>query len=331
MTQTPLAIPKTEPKLTPWQINLASLLVFLGLFLVSLSIGVANFSWSGLVTGELADSGLFITSRLPRTLAVVLTGTSLSIAGMLIQIVLRNRFVEPSMVGATQASTLGILVMSLVFPSSSLMLKMSVATMMALFGMMVFMGLIRKFPPHDFLMIPLVGIVFGGIIDAISLFIAYQQNAMQMMSVWLFGDFSAVLAGRYEWLWLTGILSLVAYVLADKLTIVGLGDNIAINLGVNSKYITRLAIAMVAMISAVVVVTVGMIPFVGLVVPNIVSRMMGDQLRHSLPTVALLGACSVLICDIIARTIRYPYEIPVAIVFGVLGAGIFLWLLLKKG
>ena len=122
----------------------------------------------------------------------------------------------------------------------------------------------------------------------------------------------------------------MAYFLADKLTIVGLGDAIAINLGVNQRLMTWFVILTVAMISAVVVVTVGAIPFVGLVVPNIISRLMGDSLRRCLPAVALFGSSLVLLCDVIGRSIRYPFEVPVATVFGVIGAAIFLWLLLRK-
>ena len=86
----------------------------------------------------------------------------------------------------------------------------------------------------------------------------------------------------------------------------------------------------VALITSLVVVTGGGIPFIGLVVPNIVSRLVGDKLRQSLPAVALLGAVLVLACDIIGRLIRYPFEIPVATVFGVLGTVLFLVLLMKR-
>ena len=348
VTVFPSSAKPTKTTVKNWQpsakwLTVASVLTLAVLFVVSLSVGVADFSWakmwqvvvssvlgSGSANAEFNDLSLMLASRLPRTLAVVLTGASLAVAGTLIQVVLKNRFVEPSMVGATQASALGLLVVSIVLPASSPMLKMSVATVTALIGMVIFMRLIKPLPVTDYLLIPLVGIVFGGVIDAITVFIAYQTETMQMLSVWRFGDFSAVLAGRYEWLWLTGILTVTAYILADQLTIVGLGDNVATNLGVNKKLISGFGIGMVAMVSAVVVVTVGSIPFVGLVVPNVVSRLTGDQLRRCLPAVAMLGACAVLACDIIARTIRYPFEVPVATVFGVLGAGVFLWLLLRS-
>ena len=140
------------------------------------------------------------------------------------QILMRNRFVEPSMVGASQSAALGVLVMTLMFPAAGLTAKMSVAAVAALAGMLVFMMLIRRLPPTAQLMVPLVGIIFGGVIEAVATFIAYEFEMMQMLSVWQQGDFSGVLLGRYELLWLTGGLALAAYLIADQLTILGLGE-----------------------------------------------------------------------------------------------------------
>ena len=299
------------------------------LFAVSLSVGVADFSWSQLL--HLADNlQLLLTSRLPRTLAIVLTGASMAVAGMIIQILMRNRFVEPSMVGASQSAALGLLLMALFVPAAALMWKMSVAALAALAGMLVFMLLIRRLPPTAQLMVPLVGIIFGSVIDAVALFIAYETEMLQLLGVWQQGEFSGVLLGRYELLWLTGALAVLAYLIADQLTIVGLGESVAVNLGLNRQAVLWSGLVIVALITSLVVVTVGNIPFIGLVVPNIVSRLMGDKLRQSLPAVALMGASMVLLCDIIGRLIRFPFEIPVATVFGVVGTVLFLYLLLRK-
>lgn len=321
--------------LSPFVLNTLSVVLLAALVLVSLSLGVAEFSWRGLwqtITqhSEGNDLQLFMVSRLPRTIAIILTGASLAVAGMILQVVLKNRFVDPSMVGATQSAGLGLLLVSLYLPSSGLTSKMLMATLCAIVGMVIFMRLIKYLPTTDILMVPLVGIVFGGILEAITTFIAYQTESLQILAVWRFGDFSTVLSGRYELLYLTAGLSFIAYLLADKLTIVGLGEAIAINLGINQRVMTWFVIVTVAMISSVVVVTVGAIPFVGLVVPNIISRLMGDSLRRCLPAVALFGSSLVLLCDVIGRSIRYPFEIPVATVFGVVGAVVFLWLLLRK-
>ena len=292
----------------PFSLNLINGIALLILFAVSLSVGVAEFKWSALFSLSDSQQVMFI-SRLPRTFAIVLTGASMAVAGMIMQILMRNRFVEPSMVGASQSAALGLLLMTLLLPAAPLLAKMSVAAVAALIGMLVFMLLIRRLPPTAQLMVPLVGIIFGGVIEAVATFIAYENEMLQMLGVWQQGDFSGVLLGRYELLWATGILALFAYLIADQLTILGLGETVSVSL---------------------VVVTVGNIPFIGLVVPNIISRLMGDKLRQSLPAVALLGASLVLLCDIVGRVIVFPFEIPVSTVFGVMGTALFLWLLLRK-
>ncbi|AUX61507.1 iron chelate uptake ABC transporter family permease subunit [Simonsiella muelleri] len=308
-----------------------SLILTFCLFIGSLSVGVANFSWANLFSGSLNDSSqIMLISRLPRTFAIVLTGASMGVAGMIMQILLKNRFVEPSMVGASQSAILGLLLMTLLLPAAPLLAKMSVAAVASLCGMLLFMALIRKLPPTAQLLVPLVGIIFGGVIESVYTFIAYETEMLQLISVWQSGDFSGVLLGRYELLWITGALAIGAYLIADQLTIVGLGETVAVNLGINSNVILWAGLVIVALITSLVVVTVGNIPFIGLVVPNIVSRIMGDKLRAGLPAVALLGAALVLLCDVIGRVIVFPFEIPVATVFGVLGTVLFLGLLMRQ-
>lgn len=309
-------------------LNLISAAVVALLFVVSLSVGVADFSWRHVFDWS-DDMQLLMVSRLPRTLAIVLTGASLGVAGMIMQILMRNRFVEPSMVGASQSAALGLLLMAVFFPAAALITKMSAAALAAVLGMLLFLALTRKLPPSAHLMIPLIGIVFGGVIESVAVFIAYEEDLMQLLAVWQQGEFSGVLLGRYELLWFAGILALLAYFIADQLTIIGLGETVAVNLGLNRTVILWAGLFIVALITSLVVVTVGNIPFIGLVVPNIVSRIMGDKLRTSLPSVALLGAALVLLCDIIGRAIRYPFEIPVSTIFGIAGTALFLYLLMK--
>ncbi len=312
----------------PILFNLYSALILLLLLFISMSVGVADFSW--LQLWPLSDSSqLLLSSRLPRTLALVLTGSSMAVAGLIIQILMKNRFIEPGMVGASQSAMLALLLMALYFPATALLWKMSVAAAAALSGMLVFMLLISRLPPTAQLMVPLVGIVFGSVIESAAVFIAYETDMLQMLGVWQLGDFSGVLQGRYELLWLTGLMALAAYRMADQLTIAGLGDTVSTNLGLNRRTVLWTGLVMVALITSLVMITVGNIPFIGLVVPNIVSRLMGDKLRSSLPAVALLGASAVLLCDIIGRLVRFPFEMPVATIFGILGTVLFLYLLLR--
>lgn len=311
-----------------FSLNRLLFFILLILSLVSMTTGVAHFQWSHLFT-QPEQMQLLLISRLPRTLAVILVGATLAVAGMVLQIVLKNRFIEPNMIGATQSASLGILLVSLCFPVSSLFFKMSIAALSALIGMGIFILLLSRLPPHQQLMVPLVGIVFGNIIESIATFIAYETDSVQLLSIWTSGDFSGVLAGRYELLWLTAALAIAVYIMADQLSITGLGKNISTNLGINYQQMTWIALIIVAMISSVVVVTVGQIPFIGLVVPNIISRLAGDRLRQNLPCVVLLGASIVLSCDILGRIINAPYEVPISTVFGIIGTLLFLYLLFK--
>ncbi|MBN9323487.1 MAG: iron chelate uptake ABC transporter family permease subunit, partial [Delftia acidovorans] len=180
------------------------------------------------------------------------------------------------------------------------------------------------------LIVPLVGIMMGNVISAVATFIAYRFDLLQALAAWTTGDFSSVLRGRYELLWLSFLLTGIAYFAADRFTVAGLGEDFTTNLGLDYRRVLRLGLVIVSMVTASVVATVGMVPFVGLIVPNIVAMAMGDNMRRALPWVAILGAGLVLACDLAGRLIRFPYEIPVGTVMGVVGSALFLALLLRK-
>lgn len=266
-------------------------------------------------------------SRLPRTLALVITGAAMAVAGMIMQMLARNRFIEPTTAGTGQSAALGILAMTMLWPTAPIWATMAMASLAATLGSAGFLLLIRGLPPSQPLMVPLVGLIYGGIIGAVVTFLGYRFDLLQYVEVWTSSDFSCVLRGRYELLWLAGILTVAAYLGADRFTIVGLGREASVSLGLNYLQVATLGLLVVSIVTAVIVVTVGMIPFVGLVVPNVVSRLRGGDLRSSLPFVALTGAGLVTFCDVIGRIVRFPYEVPVSTIFGVVGAVVFLWLL----
>ncbi len=299
------------------------------LALVSVLIGAAPFDLRDIASDPEALR-LLLVSRLPRTFAALLTGAAMAVAGVIMQLLVRNRFVEPGTTGTTEAAMLGLLLVTLAAPAMPIVGKMLVAALTALLGMGGFLVLIKRLPPEQPLLVPLVGLIYSGIIGAGTTFVAYQADLMQYLGVWMSGEFSGILAGRYELLWLAGAMAVVAYVAADQFTIVGLGRSTSVGLGLNYGQVMALGLVTVSMVTALVVVTVGMVPFVGLVVPNIVARIMGDNLRASLPVVAGMGAGMVLASDILGRVVRYPYEIPAGTIFGAVGAAIFLWLLLGK-
>lgn len=302
------------------------------LAVVSLFVGVSDVSLQTLFSTSPEDRPMqvLLISRIPRTLAILLAGSSLAIAGLVMQMIVRNRFVEPSTAGTTESASLGFLVVTLFAPGWPLIGKMMVAAGFALAGTALFLRILRFVPLRDVLLVPLVGIMLGGVIGAVTTFFAYRYNLMPSLLAWNMGDFSGVLRGRYELLWFGLAGTILAYIAADRFTVAGMGQDFTTNLGLNYKRVMTLGLIIVSIVSAVVLVSVGSIPFLGLIVPNVVSLMIGDNMRRTVPWVAVMGAAFVLACDIVGRLVRFPYEIPISVVVGVIGSAMFLYLLLRK-
>jgi iron complex transport system permease protein len=307
-----------------------ALICTLALGFISLFVGVSDVTLSTLLAGSDDAQLVLLASRIPRTIALVLAGASMAIAGLLMQLLVRNRFVEPSTAGTVESASLGLLVVTCFAPSASIFSKMLVAAGFALAGTTLFIKILQRIPLRDVLLVPLIGIMLGGIISAITTFFAYRMDLLQSLLAWTTGDFSGVLRGRYELLWLAFIFATAAYFAADRFTVAGLGRDFTTNLGLNYRRVMAFGLVIVSLVSATVVVTVGMIPFLGLIIPNVVSVIVGDNMRRAVPWVATLGAGLVLLCDIIGRTIRAPYEIPIGAVMGVVGSILFLILILRK-
>ena len=299
----------------------------LGLAALSLFVGVSQVSLSGLWAGQEDQWLVLIESRLPRMAALILAGSTMAIAGVLTQTLIRNRFVEPSNTGMMEAAGLGLLLMMLLFPGAPIIAKMAVGTVFAMAGTAIFLAILRRVPMRDPMLVPLIGIMLSGIIFAGSSFVAYRFDMVQSLLAWTQGDLSGVMRGRYELLWLAAVGAGLAWFAADRFTVAGLGRDMASSLGLSHGRVVALGLAIVSLVTAIVVVSVGMIPFLGLIVPNIVSLALGDNMRRAIPWAAIGGAGLVLFCDILGRVIIMPYEVPVGTIMGVIGSAVFLWLI----
>ncbi|MBW8348894.1 ABC transporter permease [Bacillus sp. IITD106] len=298
--------------------------------LLSLFIGVSNITPLDLLNFKSEETQIFLISRLPRLMAIILAGSGMSIAGLIMQQLSRNKFVSPTTAGTLDATRLGILVSMLLFANASTLEKMIVAFAFALGGTLLFMQILDRIKFKDAIFIPLVGLMFGNILSSITTFFAYRADVIQNMSAWLQGDFSMIMKGRYELLYISIPVLVIAYLYANRFTVAGMGEDFSKNLGLAYKRVVNIGLILVALITATVVLTVGMIPFLGLIIPNIVSIAKGDHLQKTLPHTALLGAIFLLICDILGRVLIYPYEISISLMVGVIGSGIFLYLLFRR-
>ncbi|MHC8515333.1 ABC transporter permease [Sporosarcina sp. ITBMC105] len=297
---------------------------------LSLFVGVSSINPLDLLDFNSQETEIFLISRVPRLVSILLAGAGMSIAGLIMQQLSRNKFVSPTTAGTLDATKLGILVSMLLFTSATTLEKMIVAFAFALAGTLLFMKILDRIKFKDAIFIPLVGLMFGNILSSITTFFAYKANVIQNMSSWLQGDFSMIMKGRYELLYISIPVLIITYLYANRFTVAGMGEDFSKNLGLAYKRIVNIGLILVALVTTTVILTVGMIPFLGLIIPNIVSIFHGDHLKKTLPHTALLGAIFLLICDILGRVLIYPYEISISLMVGVIGSGIFLYLLFRR-
>ncbi|HAN0731494.1 TPA: ABC transporter permease [Campylobacter coli] len=311
--------------------SLNILLILLVVFgIISLFIGVICINLDDIFSLSTTQLEIILLTRIPRLIAILLTGMSLSICGLIMQQLTQNKFVSPTTAGTMDCAKFGILISLIFFTGASFFTQALIASIFALLGSFIFIQILRKIKLKDVIFVPLIGLMFGGIINAITTFFAYALNYIQNIQGWLQGSMANVMQGNYELLYISLPLFILAYFLAHKITIAGMGEDLALNLGVSYNTILFLGLIIVSIITSVVIVSIGVIPFLGLIIPNLVAIYRGDNLKKNLIYIALCGALFLLICDIISRLVIFPFEMPLSITTGVLGSLIFIFLLLKR-
>lgn len=310
--------------------RLILIIAFIILILISISIGVANIDFIGVITFDKETWFLITESRIPRTLSIVITATGLSLSGLILQTISKNKFVSPSVVGVTDSAQLGLLIAYILFGALSLTFKLAFSFVFAILGSFVFISILQKIKFKNDIYVPLIGMMFGSIISAIVSFIAFQFNATQFINTIGVGSFTTKIAGNYELLFVTVIPIIIAFIYMVQFNIIGLGEDFAKNLGVNYQRTMIIGLLVISMVTAAIFVVVGSIPFIGLVVPNLVSIYYGDNVKKTSWDVVLFGSVFVLFADIISRLLIYPYEIPVSLTMGVIGSIVFLYLIYRR-
>ncbi len=296
----------------------------LGLLVLSLFTGVYD------IFGASDGAEMFAISRVPRTIALVLAGAAMAMCGLVMQLLTQNRFVEPTTTGTTEWAGLGLLGVMIVMPTASLLTKMVGAVVAAFIGTMIFFLFLRRVSLRTSLIVPIVGIMLGAVVGSISTFLALQTDMLQSLGIWFAGSFTSVIRGQYEVLWVVLLVGVAIFIVSDRFTVAGLGEEISTNVGLNYNRLILIGTALIAIATGVVTVVVGNLPFLGLIVPNVVSMFRGDDLRSNLPWVCLLGIAIVTVCDLVGRTIIAPFEVPVSLILGVVGAVVFIGLLLRQ-
>lgn len=306
------------------------LIILIILSFISLFVGTSNISLNDLLCGDVDKIQIVLISRLPRVISIIIAGMSLSISGLIMQQITRNKFTSPTTAGTMDSAKMGVMFAMILMPTAGVFSKALFAFVFALIGSLIFMTILSKIKVKNVIFIPLVGIMFGNIVGSITSFVAYSLDMNQSLNAWFQGSFSTVMKGRYELLYLCIPAMILAFMYANKFTIAGMGESFATNLGLDHDKIVRIGMILVSTIAGFTLVMVGSIPFIGLVVPNLVSMFRGDNLKNSLMETCLFGAVFVLVCDMMGRVIIAPYEVPIGLTVGVIGSAIFLYLVIRR-
>lgn len=269
--------------------------------------------------------------RLPRNLVAVLVGSGLSVSGILLQAVMKNPLADPGITGVSSGASVMAIIILLVLPQFSFLLPIVSFIGAIIACMLVYLlawknGTIQ--PSRIILSGVAINAIFGSII---SLFSIIYSDRIQSALLWLNGSLAQKTWNDFKLLSIYVIIGLIISLFCIKpANVLALGEKTALSLGFNVTYI-RLFLSIVAVFLAGVCTSiVGIVGFVGLIVPHISRIIIGDDYKYSLPLSMLLGGLTVLTADTIARTIGGTVELPVGIIMSLIGGPFFLYLLRKK-
>ncbi|VEU82040.1 ABC transporter permease [Acholeplasma hippikon] len=316
-------------------VKILSVILLIGLILLSLSIDARlDVNLFSILSFDKEAIEILLISRIPRTLTIILTASALSVAGLIMQSIGRNKFVSPGTIGTTQAATLGILISYLFMPTIPIWGKFIFSFGFSMISSFVFLHFISKIQFKNEIYVPLIGMMFGSLIGSISMVIAQATKTEQILAFIGLGSFVNKTVGTYEMILLTVPALILSIIYATRFNIASLGKDFANNLGVNYSRVTFMGLLIVSVISASTFIVVGPLPFLGLIVPNIISIYFGDKLNKNIIYMMIFGSIFVLTCDLISRTFfllttgEY-YELAVGFTMGIIGSIIFLYLLLR--
>jgi ABC-type Fe3+-siderophore transport system permease subunit len=283
------------------------------------------------------DAQIFFIARLPRTLAGALVGSLLASAGVVFQGLLRNPLATPFTLGVSAGAALGAM-LAITFSWSFAWAGVSAAVAASFLGSLAAVGIVYTLARarHRGLstnVLLLAGVTMNAFFSALILFVQYFADFAQTYRIlrWLMGDLDI---SSYQPLVSALPLLIVSFVsfawLARPLNLLSLGDESAETRGLNVVRAQRTAFVSASLATGAAVSVGGPVGFIGIVVPHLVRLIVGPDHRLVLPASALFGAAFLVGCDVLARTVMSPIELPVGVITALIGGPFFLWLLVRK-
>lgn len=287
----------------------------------------------GALTGQLrgtAAARIILYSRLPRTCGCLLAGMALAVSGTIIQSVLANPLAAPNIIGVNSGAGLMVALSCALFPSMAAMVPL-MAFLGALAGVLLVL-LIAERTGASRITLVLAGVavssMFSAGIDAVVTFVPEALNGYSDFRIGGFFNLTMAKVQPAFWVILVGMAAALS--LANEMDILMLGADAAQSLGLPAKKFRLLLLAVAAALAGAAVSFSGLLGFVGLIVPHMMRRLVGEESLPLIAASALGGAALVTLCDLISRVLFAPYELPVGIVLSLAGGPFFIWLLLRQ-
>jgi iron complex transport system permease protein len=270
--------------------------------------------------------------RIPRALSVLFTGGILGVTGAMIQGVTRNPIAEPSILGVSQGATLVIAIfyaLGITISTRNVMIASFIGALIT--GLIVLAFISKKANNNSIAKILLAGTALSTFFISLTTIVGLLSNQSQMIGFWVSGGFRNAGWADFKLVFFVGVIGLIiAILLSAKINILNLGDDVAIGLGENPEKI-RFATLMVMIPMCAAAVAVGKnIAFVGLIVPQIVRKILGEDYRKNIPCSFLVGAVLLTYADIAARMLLDPYETPIGVFTALIGIPFFISLVRKE-
>ena len=330
----PLVMDKNSKGYNITVIAFLTMLLIIGVFM-SISIGSSKISLSDIISeilqGDTTSKTYRIVNfvRIPRTLAAVLAGCALSVSGVILQCVLNNSLASPNIIGVNSGAGLFTVFIAAFFPAG--LYLTTIAAFVGAILAVLFVYFIAKKTGASRMAIVLSGVATSSFIGAITdTVLTLKPDTMIARTVFLIGGFSGITMDKLSFAGLFIVVaSLIAFILSYDMNILALGDETAKSLGLSVARLRFTFLILAAVLAGSAISFAGLIGFIGLIIPHVSRFFVGYDNRILLPVSALLGSIFTLLCDLLARVLFAPYEIPVGIILSFLGGPFFVYLLIK--
>lgn len=317
-------------------ISTCSIIAITGL-VVAISAGAKSIPlqtvWNSIFHYEdILDMQLVRDVRIPRVICTALVGGILGVTGAMMQGVTRNPMAEPSLMGITQGATLAIAIAGASQSIYGLLGNTVAAFIGALFsGLLVLAFSLKNARNMNLSRLLLAGTALSTFFISMATIIALLTNKSQNLAFWVSGGFRAVTWNSVKLVLVVGgIATIIALFMAPKINVVNLGEDVCIGLGENPVKIRMFTLLLLIPMCAVCVAVAGNIAFIGLIVPHIVRKLLGQDYRMIMPVSFLFGATLVIWADVLARLVNQPYETPIGLFTSLVGVPLFIWMIRKE-